>query len=132
MTNCHTYHSIKFKKINFKILNKSRKSNFLKKSVWIWGKNSDLRLSIDLRIVGDGGPGTRFSLQTLWIFLAHNKRRTTALLLQIAQYLVNYCPLHTKYRNEAISLLDDNTVHAFLQEAYITEIKSSHNSGNHD
>lgn len=74
----------------------------------------------------------RFSLQTLQIVLAHNKRRTTALLLQIAQYLVNYCPLHTKYRNEAISMLDDNTVHAFLQEAYITEIKSSHNSGNHD
>lgn len=50
----------------------------------------------------------------------------------IAQYLVNYCPLHTKQRNEAISMLDDNTAYAFLQEAYITEIKSRHNSGNHD
>lgn len=40
---------------NFKMLSLVLKSNPLKKGAWIWGQNSGLKLSIDLKKVGDGG-----------------------------------------------------------------------------
>lgn len=40
---------------SFKSLNLFLSSNPLKKYAWIWGKNSELRLSIDLLKVGDSG-----------------------------------------------------------------------------
>lgn len=41
----------------FKSLNSVLNSNSLNKSAYIWGKNSGLRLSIDLKKVGDGKLG---------------------------------------------------------------------------